>query len=204
MTSPVSSDAAIDAYLAAFAAHGFARATLAHAARNAEASAADIAALVAGRWDALDRFNRRLDLAALAAFEPDAGASTRDQLFDLVMARFDAARPHRAACMRLALDARRQPGLALALAAQLGRTANMLLGAADVVTTGPLGIARINGFAALLADVGRAWLGDDDADQGATMRALDRRLDQAERLQTRPFGRSRRDHDGEDIPAAAI
>lgn len=180
-------DHALDAFITAFAADGFAGATLAAAARAGDTNAGAIAGHVAGRWEALDRFNRRLDLAALDLARPDATALARERLFDLIMARFDAAEPHKPACARLAADARRSPGLALALAAQLGRTANMLLGAADVGTSGPAGIARINGLAALLADVARVWLTDDEPDMGATMKALDHRLGQAERA-ARRFG----------------
>lgn len=189
MTASNPHDLALDAYLAAFAAHGFAGATLASAAAAGELSVAAIAPHVAGRWEAVDRFNRRLDLAALAAAVADPAITTKDRLFDLAMARFDALQPHRAAALRLADDARTRPGLALALVAQLGRTANMLLGAAGVETSGARGIATINAFAAILADVGRAWARDDDADLGQTMRALDKRLERAAACARRCGGR---------------
>ena len=181
-------DEAVDAYLAVFAVDGFAVATIDHVARASGATPAALVAAVGDRWAALDAFTRRLDLAGVAA--ADASGSVRDRLFDLTMARFDAATPHRAALVALDAEARRRPALAAALLMSLPRTAALLLSAAGVNTIGLVGSARAQAFAALLGEVGQTWLRDDDADQGATMRKLDARLDQAERLMER-FGSAR-------------
>ena len=176
-------DAAIDAFLAFFAARGFGPATLGAVARDAATTPAALAEAVGDRWAALEAFTRRLDRAGLAAAGSDG--TVRDRLFDLTMARFDAAVPHRAALAALSMESRRRPMLALALAATLPRTAALYLSAAGTNTIGLTGIVRVQAFAALLADVGRTWLADTDPDQGGTMRALDRRLDQAERAMAR-------------------
>ena len=173
-------DEAVDAFLSVFALDGFAAATIDHVARASGATPGALVAAVGDRWAALDAFVRRLDSAGIAG--ADASGSVRDRLFDLVMARFDAAQPHRAALTALDVEARRRPALAAALLSTLPRTAALLLSVAGVNTIGLSGLARTHAFAALLADVGRTWLRDDDADQGATMKALDTRLDQAERM----------------------
>lgn len=194
--------AAIAAWSAAFANHGFARSTLARAAADSAAPLDRLATALAGRWEAVDQLNLAIDRAALARATPDPAASMRDRLFELAMARFDAMREHRPALRRLLADARTHPGLALCLALQLGRSASTLLGAADATTTGLAGIARIKALAAILADVGRVWESDEDPDLGATMAALDKRMAQAERCALRLCGRSATAADG-DAPAAA-
>ncbi len=181
--------AALAAWSAGFATHGFAGATLARVARTAGVPLDALATRLAGRWEALDQLNLAIDRAALAQARPDPATSARERLFELAMARFEAMRTHRPALRRVLAEARVRPGLALALALQLGRSANTLLGAADIGTTGLGGIARIKALAAILADVGRVWETDEDPDLGATMAALDRRLGQAERCALRLCGR---------------
>ncbi len=176
-------DEAIDAYLAVFAARGFGAATLGAVAEHAETSPAALADALGDRWDALDQFTRRLDRAALTAFDPTG--SVRERLFDLAMARFDAARPHRDALAALDAEARRRPALGLALLTTLPRTAALFLSAAGANTIGLTGLVRVNAFAAILGDVARSWFTDAEPDQGQTMRALDRRLEQAERCSQR-------------------
>jgi hypothetical protein len=182
--------AAIAAWSAAFAAHGLGGATLARAASAAGTSIAELAGQLADPWRALDALLGSIDQAALASCRPAPGETPRERLFQLAMARFDAMRPHRAAIGRLLADARTRPGLALVLALALGRSAATLLGAADIATTGPAGIARTKALAAILADAGRTWLSDESEDLGATMAALDRRLGEAERWAQRMCGRS--------------
>ena len=196
--------AALNAWSAAFAAHGFDGATLARVARDAGVAVDRLATALAGRWEALDQLNLAIDRAALARATPDPSASMRDRLFDLAMARFDAMRAHRPALRRLLADARRRPGLALCLALQLGRSASTLLGAADAPTTGLAGIARIKALAAILADVGHVWETDEDPDLGATMAALDRRLGQAERCALRLCGRATAPEPGPGPQAADV
>lgn len=176
-------DDIIDVYLAFFAARGFGPATLAAVASHGGTTPKALVDALGDRWAALDAFTRRLDRAGLAAAEPEG--SVRDRLFDLIMARFDAATPYRDALATLSAEAQRRPALALALGATLPRTAAMYLSAAGANTIGLSGLARVHGFSALLADVGRTWLGDIDPDQGTTMRALDQRLDRAERIMER-------------------
>jgi len=174
---------AIAAYFSTFATHGFGAASMGYVAGRTGVSVADLHAAVGDRFAALDAFTHDADQTALGAVANDGGV--RDRLFDLVMARFDASLPYKAAIIALDGEARRRPALALAALATLPRTAALFLSAAGVNTIGPLGIARVQGLAVLLADVGRVWLKDDDIDQGATMRGLDARLDQAERMLAR-------------------
>jgi ubiquinone biosynthesis protein COQ9 len=184
MTTPtMTREDAIDAYLDFFAARGFGPATVAAVAEHCDAHPSALVDALGDRWAALDAFTRRLDRAGVAA--TDGSGSVRDRLFDMAMARFDAAQPHRSALAALDAETRRRPALGVALLATLPRTSALLLSAAGANTIGIDGLVRVQAFAAILADAGRVWMSDADVDQGETMRALDRRLDQAERLMAR-------------------
>lgn len=172
---------ALESWMAVIAEDGWAGATLARVARHAGLPLAAVAEAAPDAWTAIDRAAARADMAALAATPPESDGPMRDRLFDLVMARFDALADSREAHRRLLREARTRPALALALAALTGRAAARLVGAAGLPTTGPGGILRINALAAILADTGRVWLDDPDADLSTTMRRLDQRLGLAER-----------------------
>jgi len=57
-----------------------------------------------------------------------------------------------------------------------------ILSAADISTSGLLGMVRIQGFKAVAAHALRAWMQDDSADLSKTMAGLDKALARAEKL----------------------
>lgn len=106
---------------------------------------------------------------------PDEAA--RDVLFEVVMSRFDALEPWKAALRSIAaagpsLDPTRiEPFLA---------SQRWMLEAAGIGTDGVSGGARVAGLASIYASVFRTWLDDDDPGLARTMAALDRRLRRGE------------------------
>ncbi len=127
------------------------------------------------------RFGRLADQAALAGAAHEG--PHRDRLFDLVMRRLDALQPHRAGILALARALPADPCLAAMLAAANLRSMGWMLEAAGVSTRGPLGRLRRKGLLAIWLAVLRAWRDDTSEDLAATMAALDRALDRAERLE---------------------
>ncbi len=125
----------------------------------------------------------------------------RERLFDVLMRRLDALRPHRAALRGLARSARQDP----LLAASLNRTAlisqRWMLTAAGIRFEGLLGAAVTQGLVVSFARVLRVFLDEEDAGMPRTMAALDRelrraqssfeRLERVGRLFRRPERRSR-------------
>jgi AcrR family transcriptional regulator len=102
--------------------------------------------------------------------------STRDALFEVIMSRFDALGPYRAALKSIA-------GSGFADIAHLRAVMNSqhwMLAAAGVNTDGPVGVARAAGLATVYASVFRTWLDDEDPGFARTMAALDRRLRRGE------------------------
>lgn len=149
--------------------------------------------------DAVVAYGRRVDRIVLAGTVPAApGEAVRDRLFDLLMRRFDALRPHRAGVLRLRDHLTRDPLLAALLYPSLLASMAWTLEAAEVDLSGLSGAARAHGLVAVWLDASRAWAEDESEDLGPTMAALDRALDRAERV-ARTVGLS----DGDASEAAA-
>lgn len=130
---------------------------------------------------------RAVDAAVLEGTVDDPGASARDRLFDVLMRRIDALQPDRAGVVRLMHDLPTTPLLALWLAAHTTPSMAWMLEAAGLDATGPSGLLRAKGLGTVWLATLRAWEKDESADLSATMAALDRALDQADRV-ARMFG----------------
>jgi AcrR family transcriptional regulator len=139
----------------------------------------------------------------------------RERLFDVLMRRLELLAPHRDAVRSLLRSARRNPPLALALNAMAVRSQQWMLTAAGISASGPRGMIRAQGLAALYSGVLRTWIHDDDTGLARTMAALDRSLARGQRFvgllddlcrvsqricRLRP--RRRRSEDSEDAAAA--
>jgi AcrR family transcriptional regulator len=108
--------------------------------------------------------------------------SPRELLFDVLMRRFDALKPHKEAVRSLMRSARRNPPLALALNSIAVRSQQWMLAAAKIDGAGPRGMLRAQGLAVLYAQALRVWIDDDDPGLARTMAALDRELGRGQRL----------------------
>ena len=129
----------------------------------------------------LMRFGLLADQAALA----QAGSvemPSRDRMFDMLMARFDVFQHHRAGMLALLRHLPADPGLALPLSAATGRSMAWLLEAAGISAAGLNGRLRVAGLVGVWLYTLRAWRDDESADLAATMAALDKALDQAEKF----------------------
>jgi len=106
----------------------------------------------------------------------------RERLFDVLMRRLEILSPHREAVRSLLRSARRNPPLALALNGLAVRSQQWMLTAAGIGASGPLGMIRAQGLAALFGGVLRTWIHDDDPGLARTMAALDRALARGQRF----------------------
>jgi hypothetical protein len=105
----------------------------------------------------------------------------RERLFDVMMRRLELLEPRKEAVRSLRRSAACNPGLALALNARAMRSQQWMLAAADIGMSGPRGMLRAQGLAALYASVLRVWVDDDDPGHARTMAALDRALARGQR-----------------------
>ncbi len=176
-------ESTLDAFLELVAAKGFAEVALRDVAEAAGLGLADLYRLYPDKVALVGAFLARIDTAVLAgtprAVDPDETA--RDRLFDTMMRRYDALRPHRAALAAIRRAAGRDPLLAFALGPSLRRSMAAMLEAAGIASDGLAGAVRQNGLLAIHYAVSRVFDKDDTADLSKTMAALDSRLKSAEK-----------------------
>ncbi len=174
---------ALNAFLSLVAEKGFAAVTLRDVAGAAGLGLADLYRLYPDKSALVAAFVARVDADVLAVTpsQGDPEETARDRLFDTMMRRYDALRPHKAALGAIRAAAARDPLLMLALGPALRRSMAAMLEAAGVPSEGLSGALRQNGLLAIHYAVSRVFDGDDTGDLSKTMAALDGRLKTAEK-----------------------
>jgi hypothetical protein len=143
----------------------------------ASAVAGDPQQLVLGKMAALD------DQAVLESFADieDAGEiSAREKILEALLHRFEVYAPYRVQIEAVSRAARVRPDLSLALGLNLQNVTHRMLAMAGDSCEGWRGVMRIKGVVGVVMMVARDWMKDDSPDLAPTMKALDRRLQQAE------------------------
>jgi AcrR family transcriptional regulator len=195
---PVGSDAdrLINAALRLIADQGWRRLSMAAIAAEAGLPILTLYRTFPSKLAILCAFSRRIDETVLAV-PPDADPDERprDRVFDLLMRRFDALRPHRDALDVLGRELPGDPVTALALGAALLRSMAWMLEAAGIATEGLRGAVAVKLTAGAYAATLRVWRRDDTPDLAPTMAALDRRLRGIERWLGTPRRRGREARD---------
>lgn len=178
-----SAETVLDAFLGLVAERGFAEVTLRDVAAAADLGLADLYKLYPDKVALMGAFIARVDTAVLAgtAREIDPEETARDRLFDVMMRRYDALKPHRAPLAAFRRATMRDPLMALALGPALRRSMAAMLEAAGLPSDGITGAVRQNGLLAIHHAVLRVFDRDESVDLSKTMAALDSRLKTAER-----------------------
>ena len=174
---------ALDAFLGLIAEKGYADVALRDVAQAAGLGFADLYRLYPDKTALAAAFMARIDADVMAgtASSVDPEETARDRLFDVMMRRYDALRPYRAALRALRRAGTRDPMLAIAMGPALRRSMAAMLEAASVASDGLPGALRQNGLLAIHYAVSRVFDRDDSQDLSKTMAALDSRLKTAER-----------------------
>lgn len=160
---------------------GWRRASLADIAAAAKLSLAELYKLYPSKAAILSAFVRHIDATVLAEGAAE-GETPRDRLFDMLMRRFEALRPHKPAVEAILRDSGTDPVALLCGMPRLLRSMAWMLEAAGIRSHGLLGRACAKGLAALYLATLRVWLSDDSPDMSRTMAALDKGLRRAETL----------------------
>ena len=176
-------DRIIDAALKLAAGKPWGDISLAEIADGADLPLSEVYPVFPSKAKVLAGFLRRVDAAVLAGEEAGAReGSARDRLFDVLMRRFDALGPDKAAVRSILCDLCRDPAMSLCGACPFARSMACMLEAADLSSEGLRGCIRIKGLGAIYLASLRVWLGDESEDLARTMAALDRNLRRAEWL----------------------
>jgi AcrR family transcriptional regulator len=177
---------AVRAALELIAERGWRTFTLDDMAERAGLTPAEARALFSSRDAVLDAFFRQVDeaVAAEGTYPADDPNPARDRLFDVLMRRFDALTPHRAAMAALARELPFDPPAAARAACRIARALESSLRTAGLAARGPVGIVRVKGLGLIYLYALRAWLADETPDLSATMAALDKGLRAAESVMT--------------------
>lgn len=176
-------DKALDAFLGRIAEKGYADVSLREVAEAAGLGFADLYRVYPDKLSLAAAFMARIDAEVMAGTPSsiDPEETPRDRLFDVMMHRYDALRPHRAALRALRRAGTRDPMLAIAMGPPLRRSMAAMLEAASVASDGLPGALRQNGLLAIHYAVSRVFDRDETQDLSKTMAALDSRLKTAER-----------------------
>ena len=157
--------------------NGWGRMTIAAAAAEAGLSLSEARLRFPGKRALLRRFGALLDERALTGASGEG--PVRDQLFDLLMSRFDAMKPHREGIHALLRYLPADPCTALDLACATRQSMRWMLHAAGQPTNGLRGELRTKGLVAVWLWALRAFEKDDSDDLSATMAVLDTALGRA-------------------------
>lgn len=171
----------VDAALDLAAKHAWHKISLADIAAASDLSLAKLYPLFSSKTAIVAAFLARIDEQSLAGRQ-ETGGTVRDRLFDLIMRRFDALAPHKAAVKSMFAAGPGEALSALCLAPRFLNSMRWLAEAGGVRTSGFLGMLRVKAIAAIYLASLRTWLQDDSADHGKTMAVLDRALRRAETL----------------------
>ncbi len=175
--TPVTDDQVIDAALALAVEHGWSGFDMGDVAVAAKMPLADAYARFPSKASVLSRFMRRVDTQVLQATgRLSDRESASDRLFEVLMARFDALAPHKAAVRAIVKGAPGDLGAVVCAMPQLRRSFQWMLTAADLRPHGVRGELTTKAVLGVWLNAVRVWLKDDDPDLSKTMAALDRGL----------------------------
>ena len=178
-------DRIIDAALGLAAGKPWREISLAEIAEAAGLPLSEVYPVFPSKAKVLAGYGRRVDAAVLAGEEAGAReGSARDRLFDVLMRRFDALGPDKAAVRSILCDLCRDPTIGLCGLCPFARSMACMLEAADLSSQGLRGGLRVKALGAIYLATLRVWLRDESEDLARTMAALDRNLRRAEWLAT--------------------
>lgn len=141
----------------------------------------EIYALFPDRRALLTALGHRLDAAMLdVSLGELEGMSVRERLFELLMRRFEAMKPFRAALRAAGRAALCDRVLLCGTIANLDRAADWLLAVSEAELSGMAGHLGRRALQLAYLRSFKVWLEDDTADLARTMAELDRRLGELE------------------------
>ncbi|MEQ8964259.1 MAG: TetR/AcrR family transcriptional regulator [Azospirillaceae bacterium] len=130
----------------------------------------------------LTGLSRWVDEQMLSRADVEESEAPRDRLFEVMMSRFDALGEMREGVIAVLDGLRRDPAGAARLLPAVERSMRWALEAAGMPPQGLIGRAKVKALGLIYLDLLRTWSRDDSPDLAHTMKAVDKRLNQAEQF----------------------
>lgn len=168
----------LSAALALADARGWESIEMADVARRAKLSVAGAEKHFPDIWAILTCVLKKLEDDTIKSVKPHLSDNVRDNLFEIMMTRFEFMQEHRRAYASIPKAFLSAPQQASKFGRQFFDTMKTMLETAHAPAS-PLHIA---GMGALYLSLGHVWTEDKTPDMAKTMAALDRRLDRLEQV----------------------
>lgn len=181
-SQPSVQDRTVDALIELLAEREWSDVSLSDIAERAGISLADLRGAFPSKGAVLAGFARRIDQSVLKPAPEIEGQPPRERLFDVMMRRFEALKPHKAAIRSARRGLMADPVAASSWNRIEVNSAQWMLAAAGIKESGSYAALKAQGLAVIFARVLSTFLDDDDPDLTKTMRDLDIQLRRAERM----------------------
>lgn len=168
----------LDAALRLAARRDWVNVRLADIAKEAGVSLGALAEMFDSKEDIVGAYQARVDRDVLESFS--SSGAERDQIFDILMERFDRLNADRAAVVSMLSN--KDPKQIVTSLPHVARSMAWMLEACGIDTDGPRGALRVAGLAGIYIWTLRTWRDDESADMAKTMATLDKLLGRAESI----------------------
>ena len=162
---------------------GWAQVRMTDVAKEAGISLQELFDVVEDKTDILVLLGKMIDRRVLEVIgEPDPEVSARDQLFDILMERYEILNDYRSGLIAILQSFQFDPKQAVVSAPYLCRSMSWMLEAAGIDTSGITGAVKVAGLTGVYLKTLRVWKDDESADLAKVMAALDKDLGRAEQV----------------------
>lgn len=176
-------EAVISASLGLAESMGWANVNLADIAQEAGLNLSELFDIVEDKDDVLVLLGKMIDKRVLEVIgEPDPAVSPRDQLFDILMERYEILNEYRGGLVAVLESFKFDPKQIVISCPHLARSMSWMLEAAGIDTGGVRGALKVVGLTGVYLKTLRVWKEDESVDMAKVMAALDKDLGRAEQV----------------------
>ena len=130
----------------------------------------------------LKEFTKMIDESVLEeiSLEDLESCSTKDNLFEFIMLRFEKLEPYKIMLKKLLIDIKGQPIVLKTISRQISNSLDLYLELSNAKDNYFIDQIKLNTFFLMYAYIFKIWLEDDSSEMNSTMAELDKWLSKAE------------------------
>ena len=176
-------DKLVDAALELAASKPWPRVNMEEIAKAADLSLLEAYSVAPCRAELVSKIIERFDRAVLSGDDPSlAEESRRDRLFDAVMRRLEAMKPHRPALRSMTMGMATEIDTTILTGIKMLSSAKWMLRVSGIPADGPIGFLRAKALLAVYIVTVKEFIRDESEDLSMTMSVLDKNLKRAGRI----------------------